>query len=306
MRFKLSSTALALLISSSLYAQPARRIAVIPANGLLERANPLFALGEERLTEALKGKLANLPGITLVAQGDLDTILRTQNLQNSDRASAETASRIGRVLNAEGIVLVNLVNGSQTSHPENSRTSAKTIAVVQAEASARLIDVESGATTAQPSATFKDSAVALETKTFPVYKTTGQGLPATLNDLWTKATDSLTTDLTAKLRDAFNRETPAASAAASMASDPPKVLGTENGSVFINRGSKAGIKAGDRFQIVRNSATSLKNDDGTPVINRQKICLLKIDSLSPDGKNSSGSCPGGVPEPKDQAEPFQE
>jgi hypothetical protein len=304
MRFKLS-VALALLISSSLYAQPAKRIAVIAANGLLERANPLFAIGEERLTEALKGKLASLPGVALVAQGDLDTILKTQNLQNSDRASGETASRIGRVLNAQGIILVNFVNGSQSSHQENSRTSAKTIAVVEAEASARLVDVESAATIAQPSATFKDTAVALETKTFPVYKTTGQGLPATLNDLWTKATDSLTTDLTAKLKDALNRETPAASTAASLASDPPKVLGTENGSVFINRGSKVGIKAGDRFQIVRVSTTSLKYDDGTPIMSQQKICVLKIDTVSPDGKNASGSCPDGVPEPKDQAEPFQ-
>ena len=304
MRFKLS-VALALLIPSSLSAQPAKRIAVIAANGLLERANPLFAIGEERLTEALKGKLASLPGVALVAQGDLDTILKTQNLQNSDRASGETASRIGRILNAQGIILVNFVNGSQSSHQENSRTSAKTIAVVEAEASARLVDVESAATIAQPSATFKDTAVALETKTFPVYKTTGQGLPATLNDLWTKATDSLTTDLTAKLKDALNRETPAASTAASLASDPPKVLGTENGSVFINRGSKVGIKAGDRFQIVRVSTTSLKNDDGTPIMSQQKICVLKIDSVSPDGKNASGSCPGGVPEPKDQAEPFQ-
>src|SRR6202034_3950924 len=126
MRFKLS-VALALLIPSSLSAQPAKRIAVIAANGLLERANPLFAIGEERLTEALKGKLASLPGGALVAQGDLDTILKTQNLQNSDRASGETASRIGRILNAQGIILVNFVNGSQSSHQENSRTSAKTI-----------------------------------------------------------------------------------------------------------------------------------------------------------------------------------
>jgi hypothetical protein len=176
---------------------------------------------------------------------------------------------------------------------------------VEAEASARLVDVESAATIAQPSAIFKDSAVALETKTFPVYKTTGQGLPATFNDLWTKATDSLTTDLTAKLKEALARETPAAATAASFLSDPPKVLGTENGSVFINKGTKAGIKAGDRFQIVRISATSLKNDDGTPIVSRQKICVLKIDSVSPDGKNASGSCPGGISEPKDQAEPFQ-
>ncbi|HEX3685401.1 MAG TPA: hypothetical protein VHU83_22900 [Bryobacteraceae bacterium] len=46
MRFEVPATALALLISSSLYAQPAKRIAVIVANGLLERANPLFAMGK--------------------------------------------------------------------------------------------------------------------------------------------------------------------------------------------------------------------------------------------------------------------
>ncbi|MBV9762678.1 MAG: hypothetical protein JO340_19110 [Acidobacteriaceae bacterium] len=305
MRFYTTSIALALLIPATLCAQSARRIAVIAANGPLERANPIFALGEDRVTEALKGKLADLPGITLVAQGDLDTILKTQNLQNSDRASADTASRIGRILNAEGIVLVNLVNGSQTQHQENTRASAKTVAVVEAEASARLVNVESGATIAQPSSTFKESAVAVEIKTFPVYKTSGQGLPATFNDLWTKATESLTSDLASKLKDALSQVSPASNAAAALASDPPKVIGIDNGNVFLNKGSNAGIKLGDRFQIVRNSPTSLKNDDGTPILNRQKVCTLKIDTLSPDGKNASGACPGGVPQPKDQAEPFQ-
>jgi hypothetical protein len=49
----------------------AKRVAVISGNGPLERAAPIWAIGENRLTLALTGKLAGKPGITLIAQTDI-------------------------------------------------------------------------------------------------------------------------------------------------------------------------------------------------------------------------------------------
>jgi hypothetical protein len=290
----------ALLAPCGVHAQAARRIAIISGNGPLERANPVFALGEDRVTKALEAKLVGQPGITVIAQDDIQAILATQNLQNSDRTSADTATRIGKILNAELIVIVNLANASQSSHQENTPVSQKTMAVVQAETMARLINVESGVNVAEPRSTFEESAVATEVKTFPILKTTGPGLQAALNDLWTKATDSLTTELATKLEAAVNQTSPGPAQPAAQ-SAPIKVIGMDGGSVFIDTGSAGGVKVGDHFQILRIVATSLKNKDGSPVTRTQPICTLVIDSVS--DKNASGKCPNGQPLQDDIAQP---
>jgi hypothetical protein len=292
---------LACFVTITVSAQTAKRIAIISGNGPLERANPMFSLGEERVTKALEAKLDGQPGITVVAQGDIQAILDAQDKQNSDRSSPETAARLGKVLNAEMLILVNLVNANQTSHQENSPGTIKTVAVVQAEVTARLINVESSVVLAVPRSTYDGNAIATQTKAFPFPKTTGPGLPATLSDLWTKATDSLVSDLAGKLKDVISSPGSASSAPSSSPAATPKVIGIDSGSVFIDRGSVAGIKAGDRFQIVRVAATSLKNEDGSAVTRRQAICLLVIDSVS--DKNASGKCSDGVPQQGDLAEP---
>ena len=297
MRLMKSPFAAALfLFLSSLHAQPGKRLAVISGNGMLERSVPAFALGENRLTVALTGKLAGKPGITLIDQADIDTLLKTQNFENSDRSSTETAARIGRLLGAAQIVLVNLSNGSQSDHQENSPTSTKDIATVQADANARLIDVETGRILAQPSSSFKQDAVASEIKRWPILKTTGDGLQATLTDLWTKATEKLTQDLADKLTSAL-----------AAAPGPPAgvilVAGIANGSVLINKGAASGIKQGAQFQIVRMVATGLTDPEtNAPILQKQKICVLTVTDA--EDSSSSGACAGGLPQRSDVAEPL--
>jgi len=297
MRLTITSCALALFFCQSLQAQPARRIAVIAGNGPLEQAAPLFAIGENRLTLSLTGKLAGMPGITLIAQTDIDMLLKTQNFQNSDRSSTETAARIGKLLGAAQIVLVNFTNGSQSHHLENSAASTKDIATVQADANARLVDVETGAILVQPSSSFKQEAVAAETRKWPVVKTTGDGLQATWNDLWTKATNSITQELADKLASTLAQE-PARNAGDIL------VAGIANGSVLINKGTISGVKQGEQFQIVRMVSTGLTDPATSEMIKqKQHICVLTVTDA--EDTSSSGSCAGGVPERNDIAEPIQ-
>lgn len=290
-----------MLTSVSLHSQSPKRIAIISGNGQLERSNPAFALGEDRVTQGLNAKLSGQPGIEVVGLNDHDKIIEIQNQSNSDRYSPETAAEIGKLTSAEFIVIVNLANAGQTSHQENSPVSAKTIAVVQAEVTARLIDLSSGVTIATPESKCEQSMIAMETKTFPYIKTTGPGLPEAFNELWTKASDSLTTDLAAKLKESLVHVSSSLPAAAPEAG-PPKVLGIDSGSVFINRGSQNGIKVRDRFQIVRIVPTALTDDNGAPVTKRQPICVLTIDDASE--KTASGKCPDGLAQKGDIAEPL--
>lgn len=291
------SCALALFISSSLYAQPARRIAVIAGNGALEQAAPIYKIGENRLTVSLTGKLASMPGITLIAQADIDLLLKTQNFENSDRSSTETAAHIGKLLGAAQIVLVNVAGGVQSHHLESTPVSTKDIATVQSDVNARLIDVETGAILAQPSFTFKQDAVASETRKWPVLKTTGEGLQATWSDLWTKATETLTQELADKLASALAQASPAAAGEI-------LVAGMANGSVLINKGTVAGIRQGERLQIVRMVSTGVTDPATNELIRqKQRICVLTVTDA--EDSSSSGSCAGGVPQRNDIAEPMQ-
>ncbi len=298
MRLTKSSFFLTLLLFfPSLNAQPARRIAIIAGNGPLERSIPAYAIGENRMVGALTGKLAGKPGITLIAQNDIDTLLKTQNFQNSDRSSTETAAHIGRLLGAAQIVLANYTNGSQSSHQEITPASTKVIASVEAEGNVRLIDVETGAILAQPSSSFKQDAVATETRKWPVVKTTGEGLQATLNDLWSKATEAISQDLADKLATAL-AQAPAAPAGGIL------VAGIVNGSVLINKGTSSGIKQGEQLQIVRMVSTGLTDPATNQMIQqKQRICVLTVTDA--EETNASGTCAGGVPQRNDMAEPLQ-
>lgn len=297
MRFTKSWFVLAsFLFCVSLHAQPARRIAIISGNGPLERSIPGYAAGENRMVGALTGKLVGKPGITLIAQSDIDTLLKTQNFENSDRSSTETAARIGRLLGAAQIMLANYTNGSQSSHQEISGGTTKVIASVEAEGNVRLIDVETGAILAQPSSSFKQDEVATEIKKSPA-TTTGEGLPATLNDLWAKATEAIAQDLSDKLMAAL-AQAPAAPLGEVL------VAGVVNGSVFINKGRAAGIKNGEQLQIVRMVSTGVTDPATNEMIKqKQRVCVFTVTDAE-DG-NSSGTCAGGTPQRNDMAEPLQ-
>ena len=286
--------AVTFLCGATLFGQSGRRLAVISANGPVSRANGLWALGENRVTDSLRGKLTGQSGLTLIAQKDVETLLTTQNFEKSDRSSPDTAAKIGKLLGAQDIVLVDLISASQSSHVENSPTSTKTIATVEAEAGARLVDVESGEILSEFTSNYKKDVVAGEIKRWPIAKTTGGDLQGTYNDMWTKATDLLTADLAGKLRGAVE--------SIPVKSEPPLVAGIANGSIFIDRGATTGIKAGDRFQITRLIDTHLTDRNGKPITQKQKVCILTV--VTADETNSSGTCDGGIPQKNDIAEPM--
>src|SRR5580698_7561613 len=150
-------SALTLMTCSLALAQPSRRIAVVEANGQLARSNAVFALAESQVTDQLTAKLAGKPGFTLIDRASIDKIIKEQNFQNSDRSSADTAVRIGKLLGAGQIVMVNVYDGGFTTHQEESGSTTKTIGTQTLRANVRLIDVESAVILAQPSSEFQDT-----------------------------------------------------------------------------------------------------------------------------------------------------
>lgn len=299
--------ALTLMVSSSAVAQ-SRRLAVIEANGPMARSNGAFALAENQVTDKLTAKLTGKPGITIIDRASVDKIIKEQNFQNSDRSSSDTAVRIGKLLGAAQIVLVNVYDGGFTTHPEVSGNTTKTIGTQTLRANARLIDVESGVVLAEPASDFQESVeVSAVSKSqgyqfgaihVPPKQSVSGGDPKVIqSNEWAKASDTVTTDLAAKLLAGMGTA-PGPTAASAL------VAGIANGSVYINQGSNAGVKPSDKFQVIREVSVGLNDPaTGKPIVQKQTVCVLTI--VNVNDTSASGTCQGGLPQSKDLAQPMR-
>lgn len=297
---------LAISVSSG---QSIQRWAVMPAQGAAAKANAVFAYVENRVADELTAQLTGVPGLTLIDRASIDKVLKEQNFQNGDRSSPETATRIGKLLGVNEIVLLQVFDFSYTAHNEDEGKTTRNIATVVLRANAKMIDVETGVIRAQPASAFQDSVVVSETtksggfqlgtiRTPPKQKTTGGDPKVIADNEGTKAVDAVVKELASKL-------TSAAPAAAAGSTDLPMVAGIVNGAVYINQGAGAGIKVGDRFQIVREAPLGINDPKtGKPMMQKQEVCVLTIEKA--DDSNSSGSCKGGLPQTKDMAQPLKQ
>src|SRR5271170_4850186 len=154
--------ALTLISCSLAFAQPARRLAVVEENGQLARTVPIFALAEGQITDQLTAKLTGKAGITVIDRASIDRIIKEQNFSNSDRSASDTAVKIGKLLGAGQIVLVNVYDGGFTTHNEVSGNTTKTIGIQNLRVNVRLIDVESGTIMGEPASQFQDSVTVSE------------------------------------------------------------------------------------------------------------------------------------------------
>lgn len=300
--------ALTLMACPWALSQPARRLAIVEANGQLARSNQVAALAENQLADGVTGQLAGKPGITLIDRASIDRILKEQNFQNSDRSSPDTAVRIGKLLGVGQMVLVNVYDLNYTTHQESSGNTTRTTGTMVLRANLRVIDVETAVILAQPSSDFEESVPVSETSKSQGFqfgairvpakqKTSGDDPNAIKDKEWAKARQTVTADLSAKLVTAF-------AAAPGPKLESPLVAGIANGSVYINQGSSAGIKAGSKFQVVREVSIGLNDPKtGQPIVQKKRLCVLTI--VDVEETNASGTCQGGLPQSKDVAEPMQ-
>jgi hypothetical protein len=310
MRLRFISLFSVVFVASSLaLAQPARRIAVMEANGQLVRQFQILSFIETNLTNALTSKLTGEPGLTVIDRASVDKLLKEQNFQNSDRSSAETAARIGKLLGTQQVVLVQLDGVNYTTHDSaEANNTVRTTGTVILAVTARLIDVETGVILTSPTSSYQDSVLVSEKTTsnarqfgaiqIPKKEKSTGGDPAVIQaNEYAKAQEAVMQELTAKLMTAM-KAAPTAKAASTL------VAGIAGGSVYIGQGLKAGVKVGDKFQVVREVATGLTNPTtGKPIVHKQQVCVLTIASVDED--DASGACQGGLPQKNDVAEPVQ-
>lgn len=79
----------------------------------------------------------------------------------------------------------------------------------------------------------------------------------------------------------------------------PKFVGMSDGLAMISRGSNAGIKVGQMYEIDHVVDSGLKNPEtGKNIMKRSKLCVLTITSVDED--SAGGKCIGGTPQAGDE------
>jgi hypothetical protein len=201
-------------------------------------------------------------------------------------------------------------NSSQTTSGIITRK-VETDGVVTLKVTARLISVERGAIVTAPSAATEQKAVLSRTdsiapsvtKHIPLVgsSATDQQHNAGSSDealrkLVDQAADQVAQQLSAQIAEAAPKLPSNPTPPPPDRPIPPKMevgnkpsfVGISDGFAFIDKGSEAGIKSGDKFVVRRITNTGLKNAAGDPIVHHREVCTLLITSV--EDSSASGKC----------------
>jgi len=312
---------LALVAFSGVFsnAQARKRIAILGFDDRnIQTRNMALAMGNpgglqlgQRVTNELISALVGAGPFEVVERASLDRILSEQTQGYGDRFSPEGAARIGKLVNAEFIIIGQVdafsANVSRSSKSVLIAVKTTETGVVTLQVTARVIPVETGTILSAPSVTSEQKAV-FSQNTSPTPGLPFSGLGGAQPNPYAFMTDDtpLMKLVNLAVKDSVNQlSAKIVKDVTSVRSAPvlPKFVGTEDGLIVVNKGQKAGIKVGDKFSVVRPTDTGMKDPDtGQAIIRKKKQCVLTITVV--EDTISSGKCDGdGVPQAGDEFAP---
>jgi len=250
----------------------------------------------QKVADAVIAKLTELGTFQLVDRNYLDQLRREQNLTLDPRFDGGAAVHIGKLANVQLIAVGQIdafnANTTTTSKRNPFGNTDTTTGVVSLKVTVRLLDVSTGTILSAPVAENQQNAVLAQTTSVNLIKgaSTSHGTSDTrqaLLKLVDKSIDNVAVQIATQIKPS---SAPAAGPLVSA-----KVIGIDSGLVLINKGTAAGVRAGDSFEIFRRVDTGLKDPDtGTSVLRRVKLCTLTITEV--DSSFASGKC-GGTEQP---------
>jgi len=295
---------LCLVASTASHAQTKKKIAVYPFDDRTT-ANQTMNIGV-KVSDALISKLADTGAFEIVDREYLDKLLAEKNLKLDENFDAAGAAKSG-LLGVVDIIVVGQIDSfeanvtsSQTGNYISKKT--KQTGNTDLKATARLISVERGTILSAPSASSEQTAVLAESSSSNLIQGVGSSsgtanTDTALRKLVDQTVDAVTTELSAKISTGTQ-----ADVAVHATPSVPKFVGIEDGQTVINKGTNAGIKVGDKFNVTRPTDTGMVDPDtNQPIIRKKKVCSLVISVV--EDTISSGSCDGGVPQKGDEIVP---
>ena len=256
-----------------------------------------------KMADALISKLAETGTFEVVDREYLNKIIAEQNLKMGDRFDATGAAKIGKLANIDVLIVghIDAFNANISVEKKQGFVSnkQKSIGTVNLKATVRLINVETGSIVSAPTASVEQSKVLAESSQSNLIQgqanETAVNVNSALLKLVDKGIEDASMDLSTQIAAASSKFTGGGAKGALSG----KVIGLEDGRVLINKGSAAGIKAGDKFTVIRSTDTGMKDpDSGKPVFRKKKICELTISET--EDSLSSGACKGSAAQAGDE------
>lgn len=285
------------------HAQARKRIAILSFD---DRSVQTQSMGiGQRVTDELISALAGTGSFEIIDREYLRKILAEQTQGYGDRFSSDGAAKLGKLANADILILGQIDSFSANIATENqtSMLGSKVVqnGVVELRGTARVIQVETGTIMLAPSVSSEQKAVLGQSSNSAGGMVHGFSIPGSskaqnnqtsLPKLVDQAVHDLASQLSAKIS--------TSAVGMHVAQAQPKFVGIEDGLIVVNKGQKAGIKVGDKFNVVRPTDTGMKDPDtGQVIIRKKKQCVLTITIV--EDTISSGKCDGdGVPQSGDE------
>lgn len=318
MELALKNFGVLVLLSLTLFVVPRAQSEVKKRTAIL-RFGSQFPWAEQTIADQVNTLLVQDGRVEVVDRDQLARIINEQSLQNNrpvdpnnpqpGQFSPASAVQLGKMLGVPAIVFVRVDAYYGGPHPQvNNGKKHSVSGNMVLKATAQIINVQTGAIFAAPTAGFEQERVLSEWTDGhgpivigPVRVPQGQG---------TKGADS--TVAIQKLREeAFNsvEHELAGKVASALVAGPtppdqvrkiPKVAGVRNGMTFVNAGVKDGVNVGDFFQIIRMVETGLVDPDSRqPLLQKKQVCLLTLSEV--EESFASGKCVGDLALSGDQA-----
>lgn len=304
---RLSFVVFLCLHSSLTVAQAKKRIAIsiadpiqIQNNGYVN-PNDQVALKadiEEKVVDALVSRLSANQGLLLLDRQKIQEVLQEQNNKVDERFDASSGVKLGKLLGADVLIFVRVESYAVTSSQQSSNKFAyielDTVGDINLTVTARAIGVETESVLSAPTSTITKHEILRKTKQMaatpitPAYNNVNRGnqVDPDLMKLRDTSIDEAAQDLAAKLTGTLGT--------APVTVTVPKVVGIDSGKVMLNRGTTAGVKVGDLFQITRMADSGFKDPDtNQPIIRKKVICALTITDV--EDSIALGTCTGDVP-----------
>ena len=339
--FLVRSIAITELLITTGFAQvehPKERIAVFPFDDRTT-ANKDMQIGT-KVADLLIAKLSANGAFTVYDREYIDRLLAEKNRKydpNYDSAEAAKSGLLGTVdMVVSGQIDSFNANATQVTSGKYLSKRVETDGAVELKVTARLISVEKGSIITAPTANAEekgtlaksDSVAPLVTTHLPgskdatdVNQQQATGTDQALRKLVDVAADKVTQDLAGQVTQSAasnpvepshatappttKESQPATTESPSSTGVRAAFVGISDGLAYIDKGSEAGVKTGQKFTIRRVIDTGLKNSSGDPIVHHKNVCTLIISSV--EEGSAAGKCipetsahgPDGVPKTGD-------
>jgi len=328
----LQRAVITVLFSQALFAQQIKaRIAVFPFDDRTT-ANKDMSIGT-KVADLLIAKLASNAAYTVYDRQYVDRILAEKDRKydpNYDSAAAAKNGLLGTVdMVVAGQIDAFNANAEQRASGMYLKKTVETDGTVVLKVTARMISVEKGSILSAPSANAEQKGVLTKADTYASAVT--KHLPGSkdaldvnqqkatsntdqaLRKLVDQAADEVTKQLAVQVAQsaaAMPIQMHAPEAAVKSPSDSSGTIranfvGVSDGLAYIDKGSAAGVKVGQKFTIQRTIDTGLKNGAGEPIVRHKAVCAIVISTV--EETSAAGKCapdpavrgPDSVPHPGD-------